>query len=259
MTRLEEIVAYKRQELAQAKRIKPLAQWERALKTRPPVRNFRKAITREGKVSLIAEVKRSSPSAGSIRPGADALTIAQTYEKAGAQAISVLTDSKFFSGDLADLTKVKEKVALPVLRKDFLLEEYQVVEAAASGADAILLIAAILERSLFKRLYRLAYDLEMECLVEVHTEGEVTDSLEVGAEIIGINNRDLKNFTVDLNVTKKLLPRIPREKTKVSESGIRTRADVELVTSQGANAVLIGEELMASNDILERIQELMAW
>ncbi len=258
MTKLEEILAYKREEVAEAKRARPVVRLERALKDRPPVRDFRGAITRTGKLSLIAEVKRASPSAGPIRPGADAVTVAQTYEKAGAQALSVLTDSKFFSGSLEDLQSVRGKVSLPILRKDFILDEYQVVETAAAGTDALLLIVAALEMPVLKRLLGLARDLRCEALVEVHTERELDQALEAGARVIGINNRDLGTFQVDLKTTQRLARRVPRgEKVIVSESGIRSRQDLEFVRAQGVQAVLIGEELMSAPDVGKRIKELM--
>ncbi len=255
--KLDEIVAHKRREVADAKKSRPLAQLERELKRRSPPRGFAEAIRRPGKLSLIAEVKKSSPSAGPIRPQADVVEVARTYAGAGAQAISVLTDAKFFSGSLEDLSLVREKVSLPVLRKDFLLEEYQVVEAAAAGADAVLLIAAILPRPDLKRLLSLAADLSMDALVEVHTEGEVDQALEAGAQVIGINNRDLGTLQVDLAVTQRLIGALPKDRVRVSESGIRSRADVEFVQAQGADAILVGEELMVSDDPAAKIKELM--
>ncbi len=257
MTKLEEIVAYKKIELAEAKKNRPVASLERALKSRPPRRGFHEAIRREGFLSLIAEVKRASPSAGAIRADADAVTVAKEYEKAGAQALSVLTDSKFFAGSLEDLTAVKEKVLIPVLRKDFTLEEYQILEAASAGADCVLLIVAILERSVLKRLIGFSRDLGLEALVEVHAEREIGEALEMEATLIGINNRDLRTFEVDLKTTERLMRMIPPGRTVVSESGIRSRADVEFVAAKGAHAVLIGEELMSSADIGKRIKELM--
>ncbi len=259
MTKLDEIVAYKREEVAQAKKNRPLSIVEKGLKGRPPVRDFREAISQPGRVSLIAEVKRASPSAGTIRPGADAVSVGKIYDSAGAQAISVLTDSKFFSGGLEDLIAVRAAVSVPVLRKDFLLEEYQVIEAAASGADAVLLIAAILEGPVLKRLIRMARDLHLHALVEVHTEKEMEQAVQAEAQIIGINNRDLATFRVDLKTTEQLIRRIPGGKTVVSESGIRSRADVEFLGRLGASAVLVGEELMRSEDIAARVKELMGW
>jgi indole-3-glycerol phosphate synthase len=260
MNKLEEIVAYKRIEVAEAKKSHSIAQLERALKERPQPRNFRQAIHRPGKLSLIAEVKRASPSAGAIRSGADAVEIAKQYHQAGAQALSVLTDAKFFSGSLADLTAVKKKVPLPVLRKDFLLEEYQILEAAAAGADALLLIVAILDRPTLKRLLALATDLGLDALVEVHAEPELTQALEAGAQILGINNRNLNTLEVDLKTTERLIRRLPKEgKVIVSESGIHSRSNVEFLERLGVHAVLIGEELMSAPDIGQRVRELMGW
>lgn len=256
--KLAEIVSHKRLELAEAKRVRPLAQLERSLRHRSPPRGFAQAIRRPGYLSLIAEIKKASPSAGPIRPGVDVVEIARTYAGAGAQAISVLTDAKFFSGSLSDLSSVREKVSLPVLRKDFLLEEYQVVEAAAAGADALLLIAAILDRPALKRLLALAQDLSMDAVVEVHTEGEVEQALEAGAQVIGINNRDLGTLEVDLKTTQRLAGRIPPDRMRVSESGIRSRADVEFVRAQGADAILVGEVLISSDDPAKKIKELMS-
>lgn len=259
MSRLDEILAHKREELAHTKRLRPLAQLEEALKRRPPPRGFRQAISRPGKLSLIAEVKRASPSAGPIRPDAGAVGVAQAYAAAGAQAVSVLTDRRFFMGSIADLARVKEKVELPVLRKDFLLEEYQVVEAAAAGADALLLIAAALKPGDLRRLLRLAADLSRDALVEVHGERELDEALEAGAALIGINNRDLATFKVDLGTTQRLAGRVPQGHTVVSESGIRSRADVQRVEGWGAHAILVGEELMSAPDPAARIKELMGW
>lgn len=257
MSRLDEIIAHKREEMALAKRQRPLAQVEQALKQRPPVRPFRPAIHRPGRLSLIAEIKRSSPSAGAIRAGADAAETAQSYAAVGAQAISVLTDAKFFSGRLEDLAAVREKVALPVLRKDFLLEEYQLLEAAAAGADAVLLIVAALKPTELRGLVRLAEELSLDALVEVHDERELGEALDAGAAVLGINNRDLATFQVDLGTTGRLAGRIPPDRTMVSESGIRSRADVQRVEGWGVHAILVGEELMSSPDPGTRIKELM--
>ncbi len=257
MTKLDEIVAYKRLEVAEAKKRRPPAQLERALKGRQPPRGFARAIRRPGSLGLIAEVKRASPSAGLIQPDADVVKVARSYAEAGAQAVSVLTDRKFFCGSMGDLVQVRESVRLPVLRKDFLLEEYQVVESAAAGADAVLLIAAVLERPALKRLLSLADDLGLDALVEVHTAGETGEALEAGARVIGINNRDLATFTVDLATTERLAREIPPDRVRVSESGIRTHRDVEFVERQKVDAILVGEELMAAPDPAAKIKELM--
>ena len=257
MSGLDEILAHKREETAHAKERRPLAQLEESLKRRPPARGFREAISRPGKLSLIAEVKKASPSAGPIRPDASAVEVAQAYAAAGAQAVSVLTDRRFFMGNIVDLVRVKEKVGLPVLRKDFLLEEYQLVEAAAAGADAVLLIAAALKPAELGRLFRLAGDLSLDALVEVHDERELGQALEAGAVVVGINNRNLATFQVDLETTGRLAGRVPKDRTLVSESGIRSRADVEKVQGWGAHAILVGEELMSAPDPGARIKELM--
>ncbi len=259
MSKLEEIVTHKRQEVAEAKKTRPLAQLEQALKRRLPHQPFRQAVVRPGVLSLIAEFKRASPSAGPIRPQADPVEVAQAYQKAGAQALSVLTDSRFFLGSLKDLTAVKEQVPLPVLRKDFLLEEYQVVEAASAGADAVLLIVAILERQMLRRLLGLARDLDLDALVEVHTERELGEALDLETELIGINNRDLNTFGVDLKTTERLRGKIPPGKGVVAESGIHSHEEVELIRRWGADAVLIGEELMSAKEMEVKVKELMGW
>ena len=257
MNRLDEITAHKKIELAEAKRNRPVAQLEKALKGRPATRGFERNIRQESALSLIAEFKRASPSAGTIRSDADPARIAQIYADAGARAVSVLTDSKFFSGSLQDLVSARDAVAVPILRKDFILEEYQVVESAAAGADCILLIAAIVEKPVLRRLLGLGRDLKLDALVEVHSEAELDAALEAGASLIGINNRDLKSFVVDLKTTERLAPLIPKDKTAVSESGIRSRANVELIRQLGVQAILVGEELMSSADIGAKIKELM--
>ncbi len=257
MGKLDEIAAYKRLEIAEAKKARPLAALEKELKHRELTRGFASAIRRPGKVSLIAEVKKASPSAGLIRPDADPVEIAKRYAGAGAQAVSVLTDSKFFSGSLDDLVAVRRAIPLPVLRKDFLLEEYQVVEAAAAGADAVLLIVAILKRPELKRLRQFAADLGMDALVEVHSRPELEEALEAGAAVIGVNNRDLQTLRVDLNTTKELMRLLPADKVRVSESGIKTRDDVEFVRAEGVDAILVGEELMKSADAAKKIKELV--
>ena len=255
--KLEEIAAFKRLEVAEAKRVRPLGELERELKHRPLPRGFAAQIRRPGELSLIAEIKKASPSAGPIRPDADVVEIARTYSRAGARAISVLTDSKFFSGSLKDLMAVREKVSLPLLRKDFLLEEYQVVEAAVAGADAVLLIVAILDGPALQRLLALSRDLSLDALVEVHSEPELQQALEAGAQVIGVNNRDLGSLQVDLKTTERLMKKIPADRTRVSESGIRLPADVEFVRGQGADAILVGEELMSSPDPGAKIKELI--
>ncbi|PIQ82671.1 MAG: indole-3-glycerol phosphate synthase [Candidatus Omnitrophica bacterium CG11_big_fil_rev_8_21_14_0_20_64_10] len=259
MEKLKEILAHKREEVARNKQVRPLSGLERRLKDRPPVRPFRETLAKSGRLSLIAEVKRASPSAGVIRAGADAVETARLYARAGAQAISVLTDEKFFAGRLEDLTRVKEGVPVPVLRKDFLIDEYQVVEAAAAGADAVLLIVAALEQKPLERLLKLTGDLGLDTLVEAHDERELKRALDLPAQLIGINNRNLETLKVALNTTRELCQLIPADRTVVSESGLGCRADVEAVEKLGVDAVLIGEALMGSDDPAVRIKTLMGW
>ena len=206
---------------------------------------------------MIAEVKKASPSKGLIRADFDPEAIARSYESAGASAISVLTDEKFFQGSLDYLKLVKRTVSLPVLRKDFIIDAYQVFEARTAGADAILLIVAALPHDSLTALMNCASELGMDQLVEVHDESELETALEVGAPLIGINNRNLRTFEVTLDTTARLLPMIPRAKT-VSESGIFTRRDMVSLGAMGVDAVLIGEALMRQDDIQAKLAELTA-
>jgi len=254
---LDEVVAAKQQAIRQAKSQKPLSQLEKGLKHRPSLRDFASAIHRPGQLSLIAEFKRASPSRGAICPKADVCRWVKMYWEAGAQAISVLTDSQFFLGSLQDLQAAKEEVPLPILRKDFLLDEYQVVESAWAGADAVLLIASILSPDVLKRLWALTKALSMEALVEVHTERELDQALEMGAKVIGINNRNLATLSVDLKTTERLVPKIPSDRIKVSESGFHSPDQIGWVRSLGVDAVLIGEEFLSHEDPKRRIKELL--
>lgn len=208
-------------------------------------------------ISLIAEVKRASPSAGIIRAEFDPVAIARTYAANGAAAISVLTEEKYFQGSLDYLKKIRQAVNVPLLCKDFIHDSYQVYEARAYGADAVLLIVAMLAPVHLAELLYLSHHLGMACLVEVHNEAELGVALYSGARIIGINNRDLQTFKVDVNTTASLLPLVPADKIVVSESGIKTREDIRNLKQLGVNAVLIGEALMASNNITARMKELL--
>ena len=207
-------------------------------------RDFCGALARPGVVSLIAEVKRSSPGAGSIRPDLDPAGLAAEYLAAGASALSVLTDREYFDGSLADLSASRSAVSIPVLRKDFLLSDVQILEARASGADAVLLIVRILEDSPLRELRLQAEELGMTALVEVHDAGEMARALDSGASVIGINNRDLRGFTASLETTLELLDLLPDSAMLVSESGIRNRSDVEVLGRAGVDAVLVGEALL---------------
>jgi len=218
---------------------------------------FKKNISRKGHINLIAEIKKSSPSKGVIRADFNPLKIALTYQAAGASAISILTDERFFDGKLKYLKEAKERVTIPVLRKDFIIDEYQIYESAVSGADAILLIAHILTHEELNRYLHISRELGMEVLVEVHNEEEVEKALASHAAIIGINNRDLTNFDVDITVTQRLKRLIPESKIIVSESGIESYEHVMFLKSFGINAVLVGETFMRATNIGEKVRELM--
>jgi indole-3-glycerol phosphate synthase len=243
MNRLEEILRAKHLEIERLRR--RAAELYRQALERNEFRGFRRALKRsDGKVAVVAEVKKASPSAGVIAESFDPVAIAKNYERAGADAISVLTDEKFFQGRLSHLVDIRGAVSLPVLRKDFVIDEIQIAEAAAAGADAILLIAAALEQKQLVDLLIAAAKYQLDVLVEVHTLGELGRALDAGTEIIGINNRDLATFEVDLSVTEKLSEEVPNELVLVSESGIKTPDAVARVKVCGVDAVLIGEALM---------------
>lgn len=243
MSKLDEILRTKRSEI---ERLQPRrAELREAALLRHDFRRLRPALERDdGKLALIAEVKKASPSAGVIAAHFDPVTIAQNYARAGAEAISVLTDEQFFQGHLDHLRAVREVVRLPLLRKDFVLDELQILEAAAAGADAILLIVAALAQEELVRLLASAATYQLDALVEVHSLAELERALETDAEIIGINNRNLATFEVDLAVTETLAEEVPKELVLVSESGIRSAADLARIKASGVNAVLIGEALM---------------
>ncbi len=223
----------------------------------PQKRQFKGAISREGRVNLIAELKYASPSAGIIRPKVEPGSIARIYEKAGAAAISVITDKVFFKGDLNLLLKVKEATGLPLLRKDFILDEIQVEESHFHGADAILLIARILSEGRLKGLIALCRELKMEALIEVHDGEDLGKAAACGAEIIGINNRDLDTFRVDLATTRQLAPLAPDSSILVSESGISKAGDLEIMKKAGIQAVLVGTALMKSRDLESKTRNLV--
>ena len=216
---------------------------------------FEKALAAPG-ISVICEVKKASPSKGLIAVDFPYLEIARQYERAGASAISVLTEPEYFLGSDDYLREIAREVSIPVLRKDFTVDEYQIYEAKVLGADAILLIAAILSEEKIKEFYDLAKSLEIDCLVEVHNEKELKKVVACGCDIIGINNRNLKTFDVDLNTTSKLAPLIPYEAVLVSESGMKDENDMKNVKEQGADAVLIGETFMRSDNIKETMKQL---
>jgi indole-3-glycerol phosphate synthase len=235
----------------------PLEELQRRLAERPEQRPFDEALTRPG-LSVIAEFKRRSPSAGDIRAGATPAEIADAYEEGGAAALSVLTDEAHFGGSLDDLREARAACELPVLQKDFIVDGYQLYEAAVAGADAVLLIVAALEPDSLKVLYEQARDLDLDCVVEVHTEPELETALTIEADVIGINNRNLDDFTVDVGTTFELITDVPAGKTVVSESGISDRATLEELERVGVDAVLIGESLMRADDPAAKVRELTA-
>jgi len=222
-----------------------------------PTRSLKRSLTEEKTVSMLAEIKRRSPSKGLLAGDLNAGKTARLYEKAGARGISVLTESSFFGGSTDDLTAAGESTRLPVLRKDFILEEFQVWESRAIGADAILLIAAILTPEKLHKLYSTAGRIGLEVLVEAHTEADLREVLSMGPEIVGINNRDLDTFDVKIEITERLRPLVPPDVVCVSESGIRTRDDVVRMEHMGVDAVLVGEEIVRSQDPFRRIRQLL--
>ncbi len=255
-TILDRIVASKRQEIAERRSRTSDRKLEALLDRAPPVRDFRDALVRGPGLGIIAEVKKASPSAGVLREEFEPVTIARTYTDAGADAISVLTDGPFFQGDLAHLSAIRAAVAPPVLRKDFLLDPYQLLEARVAGADAVLLIAEILDDAALRLLLRETHSLGMQALVELYDRANVARIVDSGATLIGINNRDLRSFETRLEHTLDLAPLFPRDRILVSESGIRSRADIERLRAAGVKAVLVGETLMRSGDAASKLREL---
>ena len=245
---LAEIVARKRREVAVARDSVPLAVLEAALASAPPVRDFFAAVAAGPPIRLIAEFKRKSPSAGEIRPGATVAEVVQAYQKAGAAALSVLTDHAGFGGSLADLEAARGAVGLPVLRKEFVVDFYQVVEARVHGADAVLLIAECLDDCHLRSLYRAVIDLGMTPLVELHDEENLSRVLDLGATLVGVNNRNLKTMTTDLGHVRAVRERVPDDVVLVAESGIKTRADVVRLEAAGIQAMLVGESLLVQPD-----------
>jgi indole-3-glycerol phosphate synthase len=248
-TILDEIVETKCGEIAAARAAVPEAELERRITDLPPARDFRAAIRQFNQITLIAEVKKASPSAGVIRADFDPVSIATIYAAHGASAISVLTDVQYFQGRLEYLTAVKRAVGVPVLRKDFVVDRYQLLEARAAGADAVLLIAECLPGDGLRTLQREATALGLQTLVELHDAEDLPRVLDCGAPVIGINNRDLRTFTTRLEHTFELVSKIPADRTVVSESGIKTHADLVKLGRAGVRAVLVGESLMRAADI----------
>lgn len=265
MNILDTIVEQKRREIARLPaRIIAAGDLRDALLERGERRDFIGALRKPrcGDIALIAEVKKASPSAGVICPDFDPVRIAREYEAAGASCLSVLTDEKFFQGSLDYLRQIRSAVKLPLLRKDFIIDERQILEAVEWGADAVLLIVAILTDDQLKRFHSLATEAGVAALVEIHNESELERALAVGASLIGANNRDLKTFKVDLATTERLSAKIRatangREKLLVAESGINTRNDVRRLKQAGADAILVGESLMRGGNVQVKVRELL--
>jgi indole-3-glycerol phosphate synthase len=253
---LNKIVAQKKEELAQKKMAVPASYlWER-IACQKPVLDLAPALKGDH-TRLIAEVKRASPSRGMLSSNFNPIELARAYVEGGAAAISVLTEANHFMGSIEHLVAIKEMVELPLLRKDFIFDPYQVYESRAYGADALLLIAAILDQRQLQDILSLSRSLGLRCLVEVHNEDEVERAIFSEAEIIGINNRDLNTFVVDIATTRRLRPLIPKEKIVVSESGIKSRKDMEKLDKWGVDAVLVGEALVTARDVRAKMKELI--
>ncbi len=254
---LDEIVAAKRQEVEAAKHRLPQDELERRVRGHHSSRSFRAALTDSDKrPALIAELKRKSPSRGMLRERFDPVRLAQELQEAGASALSVLTDERYFGGNLEFLRDAQAFTEIPLLRKDFILEPYQVYEAAFAQADAVLLITQLLTDQQLAGLRLLAEQFEMEALVEVHSEEELSRALKSGASIIGINHRDLRTFAMHPDTTSRLVPRIPSGHVIVAESGVQSSDDVKRLRDLGVHAVLIGEALMVSPDVKVKVREL---
>jgi indole-3-glycerol phosphate synthase len=253
---LATMVAKKREEVDRLRSKFSLIELERSAAALPPTRDFRAAL-RQSNLAVIAEVKRASPSRGVLRAELDPVALAREYEAGGASALSILTDSEYFHGRKESIEEAKRVVHLPILRKDFIVDEYQVYESRILGADALLLIVKALEPEQLERLYRLTYAVGLEALVEVHTAEELEVARELGAAIIGVNNRDLDTFEVSLDRSLMLRPHIPAEAIAVSESGLKSRDDLDRLRQAGFDAVLIGEGLVTKANVTESLRELV--
>ena len=256
-TILDEILGQKHLEVAAARNRMSFGTLESRLSSAPPVRGFLQSLQAAVHPALIAEVKKASPSAGLIRPDFDPVTIARQYEVAGATCLSVLTDEKFFQGHLDYLRDIRQVVRIPVMRKEFIIDRYQIAEARLAGADCVLLIAECLDDTQLHDLYGYCRSLGMDALIELYDLENVDRVLATGAKLLGINNRDLRTFITSLEHTFRVKARIPDDVLLVSESGISTRADIERLRSAGVGAVLVGESLMRQPDIGQAVRELM--
>ena len=256
---LKDIVQKKKEKILLAKQQLPEEDLKNKIQGIPAARPFIEAISKPRTISLIAEIKKASPSQGVIRQDFNPIAIAAIYQEIGAQAISVLTEEDYFMGSISYLNDVKAAVNLPILRKDFILEAYQVYESRYFGADAILLIADLLTKDKLTELMQIASRLGLDCLVEVHDQKELKKVLGLKSGLIGINNRNLHTLEVDFKITESLYPLVPKEKVVVVESGIKNYQDVLFLKILGVNAVLIGQVFMESEDIKKKVQEVMGW
>jgi len=254
---LKKIVIQKQQEIEQAKSTRPVAEVHAAVADAPAVRSFPAGLRAKQPIALIAEVKKASPSAGIIREDFHPVEIARCYEQHGAACISLLTDQHFFQGELAYLTDIRHNISLPVLRKDFILDTYQVAEARAAGADCILLIAECLTAEQLQILYEATLELGMSALIEIYEEDNLEHSLKLNPEILGVNNRNLRTFKTNLDHSLKLRKQVPETTLFVSESGIRTPLDVQRLMKHGVNAMLVGETLMRAENIGAQVDALL--
>jgi indole-3-glycerol phosphate synthase len=254
---LEKIIAQKREGVEQRKKAAPLTYLQERIVGQKPPLDLAPALKGDH-IRLIAEVKKASPSRGLLSPNLNPTELARTYAEGGAAAISVLTEEDYFMGSVEHLAAIRGTVELPLLRKDFIFDPYQVYESRAYGADALLLITAILSQGQLEEMILLSHHLGLRCLVEVHNENEVERAILTGAEILGINNRDLRTFAVDINTTRRLRPLVPDEKTVVSESGIKSRRDVERLARWRVDAVLVGEALVTAGDVPAKVKELLS-
>lgn len=257
MNILKEIAKYKQEEVSREKKNFPIEFLFKLIEDLPPTRGFIQNLKSSLIVAVITELKFASPSRGKIREKKNFEKIVQTYADNGARAISVITEKKFFKGEPGYIRQVKKISNLPVLRKDFILDEYQIYQSRCLGADAIILIAALLDEISLARFQKIAISLGLDCLVEVHTPEEITKGLATGANMIGINNRNLTNFCIDLSTTINLSHLVPPECVLVSESGVKIREDVEKLSLCGVDAVLVGESLMSSSRPGEKLKELI--
>jgi indole-3-glycerol phosphate synthase len=254
MSVLDSIIEGVREDLAE--RRLPLSQIQEQLSQAPAVIDAHQRLLANS-INIIAEVKRSSPSKGSLAPISDPRALAAQYQEAGAAVVSVLTEGRRFGGSLDDLVAVRSEIQIPILRKDFMVDEYQFLEARAAGADVVLLIVAALSKNQLKDYYDLATELGMAVLVETHTHQEIEDAMEIDPRIIGVNARNLKTLEIDLAAFTELIPEIPASVIRIAESGISTRAEVELAHGAGANAILVGETLVKSGDPRSAIDQLL--